>query len=121
MPLGPVILNNTPLVCLWLLGQFDLLRQLYAEVVVPKAVWAEFLAVESTPRQQALQQAPWLARTQLDNPQSALVFAGLFALVLAAGAPQPMRPAEMARMPIEMMVLVFIVSSLSKVIFEICL
>lgn len=77
MPLGPVILNNTPLVCLWLLGQFDLLRQLYAEVVVPEAVWAEFLAVESTPRQQALQQAPWLARTQLDNPQSALVFAGL--------------------------------------------
>lgn len=77
MPSGPVILNNTPLVCLWLLGQFELLRQLYAEVIVPEAVWAEFLAVETIPRQQSLQQASWIVSAHLDNPQAALVFTGL--------------------------------------------
>jgi predicted nucleic acid-binding protein len=43
MPLGPVILNNTPLVSLWLLGQFELLRSLYGEVLIPNAVLDEFV------------------------------------------------------------------------------
>jgi hypothetical protein len=42
-----------------------------------------------------------------------LVFAGLFALVLAAGAPQPMRPAETANMPAVIMVFVLILFPVS--------
>lgn len=45
MPAAPVILNNTPLVALWVLGRFDLLRDPYGEVMIPEAVRAEFLAL----------------------------------------------------------------------------
>jgi predicted nucleic acid-binding protein len=43
MPSGPVILNNTPLVAFWVLGQLELLHSLYGEVLVPTAVLAEFV------------------------------------------------------------------------------
>ncbi|MCB9100834.1 MAG: hypothetical protein H6632_14945 [Anaerolineales bacterium] len=33
---GPVILNNTPLVALWSIGQLVLLRNLYEEVLIPR-------------------------------------------------------------------------------------
>lgn len=77
MPSGPVILNNTPLVAFWLLGQFDLLQRLYGEVLIPDAVLAEFTAFEPFQRRQALSHAPWIVSTSLSNPQSALVYAGL--------------------------------------------
>jgi hypothetical protein len=31
----PVVLNNTPLVALWIVGQLELLRELYSEVLIP--------------------------------------------------------------------------------------
>jgi len=77
MPVGPVIANNTPLVALWVLGRLDLLRDLYAEVLVPETVRAEFLATEPRLRQAALNEAPWIKAVPLAHPQRALAYAGL--------------------------------------------
>jgi predicted nucleic acid-binding protein len=77
MRAGPVIVNNTPLVALWVLGRLDLLRELYGEVLIPQAIYEEFLAVERTVRQKALNDAPWIEPVSLANPQRARVYIGL--------------------------------------------
>ncbi len=77
MPDGPVVINNTPLVALWILDQFALLRDLYGEVLLPTEVETEFLAMETAPRQSALDQAPWLRVVALADPRRALVYSGL--------------------------------------------
>lgn len=76
-PVGPVILNNTPLVALWSLGHLTLLRDLYGEVLMPQAVYDEFLATERSVRQTALDESPWIKITPLSNPRQALVYVGL--------------------------------------------
>jgi len=73
----PVIANNTPLVALWILGRLDLLRELYDEVLIPEAVYEEFLATERALRQAALQDAPWIKTAPLSNPQHVRVYVGL--------------------------------------------
>lgn len=77
MPDKPVVLNNTPLVALWALGRLDLLRDLFQEVLIPRAVEAEFLATQTATRQAALVGAPWLRSVTLRNPRRALAYAGL--------------------------------------------
>jgi predicted nucleic acid-binding protein len=77
MPAGPVISNNTALVALWVLGHLDLLRQLYGEVLIPQAVYDEFVATERALRQAALENAPWIKPVPLANPQRARVYIGL--------------------------------------------
>jgi len=77
MPDKPVIANNTPLVALWVLGRLDLLHDLYGEVWIPQTVYDEFLAVERALREAALQNAPWIKRVALSNPQHARVYIGL--------------------------------------------
>ena len=77
MPDRPVVLNNTPLVALWAIGRFDLLRDLFREVLIPQAVEDEFLAVETAARRQALSEAPWIRSAPLAQPRRALVYAGL--------------------------------------------
>lgn len=76
-PQGSVVANNTPLVALWVLGRVDLLRDLFGEVLIPESVHQEFLATERSVRQQALDNAPWIQATALDQPRRALAFAGL--------------------------------------------
>lgn len=76
-PAGPVILNNTPLVALWSLSQLPLLRDLYAEVIIPQAVYEEFLATERSVRQTALNEAPWIKIRSLINPRHALIYVGI--------------------------------------------
>jgi predicted nucleic acid-binding protein len=77
MPDRPVVLNNTPLVAFWVLGRFDLLRDLFGEVLIPAAVEAEFLAVEETVRREALERAPWIRATSVSHPRRALAYAEL--------------------------------------------
>jgi len=77
MPAGPVIVNNTPLVALWSLGRLDLLRELYGEVLIPQAIYDEFLAIERAVRQKALADAPWITPVSLTNPQRARLYIGL--------------------------------------------
>ncbi len=77
MPAAPVIANNTPLVALWVIRRLDLLRDLYEEVLIPKAVREEFLATEYTARQSALKNATWLRTVSLDTPRRVRTYIGL--------------------------------------------
>lgn len=77
MRVGPVIVNNTPLVALWVLGRLDLLRELYDEVLIRQGVYEEFVATERAVRQAALENAPWIRPVSLANPQRPRVYIGL--------------------------------------------
>lgn len=77
MPDRPVVLNNTPLVALWAIGRLELLRDLFHEVLIPRAVEAEFLATQEVSRQEALIGSPWVKSVALKNPRRALAYAGL--------------------------------------------
>jgi len=77
MHAGPVISNNTALVALWVLGRLELLRELFGEVLIPQAVYDEFLATEDALRQAALENAPWIRPVPVESPQRARVYVGL--------------------------------------------
>lgn len=77
MPDAPVVVNNTPLVALWTVSRVDLLRDLFEEVLIPPAVQAEFLAVDSDVRQRSLEECPWIKVVPLQNPRRVLAYAGL--------------------------------------------
>lgn len=77
MPAQPVIVNNTPLVALWVLNRLDLFRDLYGSVWIPEAVKDEFIATEATARRIALLQAPWLQVVPVSNPRLPLTYIGL--------------------------------------------
>ena len=74
MPEGPrlVVVNTTPIIALSLIGELDLLRSLYDQVVVPSAVEAEVLAggrggIGSS----ELREASWLRVVSLQDPRRA--------------------------------------------------
>ncbi len=77
MPQPPVILNNTPLVALWQIECWDILRELFGEVLIPAAVHAEFLAVDTVSRNEALARANWIHVATLADAKLALVFTSL--------------------------------------------
>ncbi|GAK50350.1 hypothetical protein U14_01578 [Candidatus Moduliflexus flocculans] len=77
MQAKPVISNNTPLAALWSIGQVSLLRALYGEILIPQAVYYEFLAVEQPKRQELLLSSPWIIPVALEHPRRALAFNGL--------------------------------------------
>ena len=66
----PVISNTSPLVSLWALNLFPLLRELYTEVLIPREVRSEFLATESETRTADLKSAPWIRTVRLRNPEN---------------------------------------------------
>ena len=74
---APVIVNNTPLVALWTLDRLDLLRALFGEVLMPGAVYAEFLAAETLHRRAALAAAPWIQPARLHDSRRAAAFIGI--------------------------------------------
>jgi len=59
------------------LGRLDLLRELYDEVLIPQAVYEEFVATERAVRQAALENATWIRPVSLANPQRTRVYIGL--------------------------------------------
>jgi predicted nucleic acid-binding protein len=75
MPEAPqqlVVVNATPIIALALIGKLDLLRQLYGQVVAPRAVEAEVVAgggggIGSA----ALRGATWLRVSSLQDPRRA--------------------------------------------------
>ena len=77
MPESPllVVTNTTPLISLALIGKLELLRTLYGEVVVPRAVYTEVLAGGlSHPGREAVRLADWLRVQELkDTSRAALV------------------------------------------------
>jgi len=77
MPVPPVIVNNTPLVALWVLNRLDLLGDLYGSVWIPEAVEREFLATETAVRRPVLAQASWIQVMRISNPRLTLTYVGL--------------------------------------------
>lgn len=77
MPAGPVVVDNTPLVALWRLQRLDLLEALFGEVLIPRAVYEEFVAIDPQERQQAIEERKWILVQSLEEPRRALAFAGL--------------------------------------------
>ena len=70
MPETPVISNTSPLVGLWTLNLFSLLRELYTEVLIPAEVRDEFFATEREAREATLKSAPWIRTVRLRNPEN---------------------------------------------------
>ena len=70
VPKKPVISNTSPLIGLWALNLFPLLRELYTEVLIPEEVRDEFFATESETREAALKSAPWIRTVRLRNPEN---------------------------------------------------
>ena len=77
MPIQPVISNNSPLVGLFGINRLSLLRDLYAEVWIPKEVEREFLKKYPIVRREALENAPWIKTVDLTDPRTAAVHTGL--------------------------------------------
>ena len=77
MPAKPVIINNSPLVFLWILNLLPLLRELYTDVWIPEEVQEEFLRIDVIARRSALDNAPWIRTVSLTNPQTASVYGRL--------------------------------------------
>jgi predicted nucleic acid-binding protein len=77
MPARPIIVNNTPLVALWVLNRLDLLRDLYEVVWIPEAVEREFVAIEVNARRLSLLQSPWIQVVRVSNPRLVLSYIGL--------------------------------------------
>src|SRR5215510_3883449 len=66
MPIDQVVINASPLIVLFRVGQAELLGQLWHEVIVPGAVWTEVLA--GGPQDAAakgLPIAPWARRAEI--------------------------------------------------------
>ena len=70
MPEKPVISNTSPLIGLWTLNLFPLLRELYTEVLIPEEVRNEFFAIQRETREAALKSAPWIRTVRLRNPEN---------------------------------------------------
>ncbi|MEM7516498.1 MAG: DUF3368 domain-containing protein [Planctomycetota bacterium] len=67
-----VVVNTTPIITLALLNRLDLLRDLYGSVHIPPAVYDEVLAGgPDRPGGSQLHAAPWIKRTQLQDPRRA--------------------------------------------------
>jgi hypothetical protein len=77
MPERPVVVDNTPLVAFWTLGRLDLLKSLFGEILIPQAVYEEFVAVARDEREGALANAPWIRVSTLGEPRRALAYTGL--------------------------------------------
>ena len=77
VPAGPVILNNTPLVALWVLDRFELLRDLFGAIVIPSAVHMEFLATEMENRLPKLANSPWIEIESVQSQRTVRTFVGL--------------------------------------------
>lgn len=56
-----VISNTSPIIALAAIGQLDLLRQLYGQVIIPEAVYQELTVTPAAPGAAAAQLLGWIA------------------------------------------------------------
>jgi uncharacterized protein len=63
-----IVSNASPLITLARIGQLDLLRQLYNDIIIPEAVWHE-VVVEGTnqPGAEVVSSAAWVVRRAVTN------------------------------------------------------
>jgi predicted nucleic acid-binding protein len=63
-----VVSNTSPITNLAAIGQFDLLRQLYGEILIPDAVWDELNAGGvAWPGRDAVAESDWVRRHTVSN------------------------------------------------------
>ena len=77
MSVKPVISDTSPLIGLSKIKKLSLLRDLYTEVLIPRAVEKEFLQKYPTARREELDNAPWIRVVDLQDPQNAARYARL--------------------------------------------
>ncbi len=77
MPIQPVISNTSPLIGLLGINCLPLLRDLYAEVWIPREVEKEFLVVDETFYREVLNKAPWIKVIDVTNSRSATIYQGI--------------------------------------------
>jgi len=66
-----VVSDTSPITNLAAIGQLDLLRQLYTNIVIPVAVYTEMVAVDKfVPGAVEVQTLPWIQTQTVANPQS---------------------------------------------------
>jgi uncharacterized protein len=63
-----IVSNASPLIALVRIGQLDILRQLYSEIIIPEAVWHE-VVVEGAdqPGAEVVSSASWIVRRTVTN------------------------------------------------------
>jgi len=72
VPVGPVISDSSPLIALSAIDRFDILRALYARILIPPAVWDEVVTSgEERPGVRQVQAADWIMRAELEEPERA--------------------------------------------------
>lgn len=63
-----IVSNASPLITLARIGQLDLLRQLYNDILIPEAVWHEVVVEGSDqPGAGAVSSAPWIGQRAVAN------------------------------------------------------
>jgi predicted nucleic acid-binding protein len=72
-----VVSNTTPLIALTLIGQLDLLRQIYGEVNIPPAVRDELVAGRAGTVAVNLDRLPWIRVVALQDPRRVAYLVGL--------------------------------------------
>ena len=77
MSVKPVISDTSPLIGLSKIKKLSLLRDLYTEVLIPRAVKKEFLQKYPTARREELDNASWIRVVDLQDPQNAARYARL--------------------------------------------
>lgn len=73
MPIEKVVVNASPLILLCKSGLENLLTQLFSEIVVPEAVWAEVLAGADITAQK-IQNLSWLRREAVEIAEEVLLW-----------------------------------------------
>ena len=66
-----VVANSTPIIVLAKIGRFDLLKRLYGEVAIPRAVYDEVTAKEDAAAQAVASSADWLLVRDAPEPDAA--------------------------------------------------
>lgn len=82
-----IIVNTTPLIVLANVGQFDLLRKLYGEIIIPQAVLEE---IKSQPAKRLTSSSDWIKIVKVANKDDR----GLFRARLHAGEVEVMLLAQ---------------------------
>ena len=69
MSVGPVVSDTGPLSSLSKIDKLSFLQDLYTEILIPRAVENEFLQWSPVARRETLDNSPWIAVVDLQDPQ----------------------------------------------------
>lgn len=70
-----VIVNSTPLIALSHVGQLDLLKKIYSEIMIPDAVYKEICVKEGSPCQIAITAAlDWIKIKKIQNEMAKQIY-----------------------------------------------